>query len=252
MPVRIKVNFIRFRKHISPSLAPNHILTITYRSSYATMPGKHVKHVHFSTSPSSPASSSSSLSSTEETMTPPPLGFGSPYHCSPLPGNALANPVLTVSKTPLIEYNLSEPPTAIIPLMHPVPSNLLEQPATQPLFPFIDVVCPRLPWRITIHSHSKPYVTVGDVLDGLHRALRTNVTPAEFALLPSDEAKRDVTNAYKVRYKSISDPEEYHVEKAKGVKRVDFLGKYNIFRGIVCTKDGLDGWTLMLSSSSLS
>ncbi|KDR79341.1 hypothetical protein GALMADRAFT_137189 [Galerina marginata CBS 339.88] len=169
-----------------------------------------------------------------------------------LPRNALANAVLTVSKTPLIEYNLSEPPTAMIPLMHPIPSNLLEQPATQPLFPFIEVVCPRLPWRITIHSHLKPYVTVGDVLEGLHRALRTNVTPAEFALLPSDEARQDVTNAYKVRYKSISDREQYRVEKAKGIKRVDFLGKYNIFKGIVCTKDSLDGWTLMLSSSPLS
>ncbi|KAF8907058.1 hypothetical protein CPB84DRAFT_1844172 [Gymnopilus junonius] len=148
------------------------------------MPGKLVKHVHFSESPSSapsPTFSSSTLPSTPGPITPP-LGFESPYHYTPLPRdeNAVPNPIIAVAKKLLIEYDLSQPPSTAIILLHNIPHKVWEQPATQPFSSSIEMICPRLPWKLTVNSRAHPFVTIGDVLEGLYRLLRTNVTPAEF------------------------------------------------------------------------
>ncbi|PPQ69005.1 hypothetical protein CVT26_001940 [Gymnopilus dilepis] len=211
------------------------------------MPGKHVKHVHFDESldAPSPTFSSSTLPSTPGPLTPPPLGFGSPYHTTPLPDdkNAVPNPVLAVSKRPLIEYDLSQHPSTVIPLMTNVPPKLWEQQATQPPFASIDIYCAQLPWKLTIHAKAD-FVTVADVLEGLYRLLRTNVTPAEFNLLPSREAQQKVTAAFIYRCKQIPDQVLSDAEMKKGVKRIDFLCSHTRFKGLV---HGQGGWTLMVS-----
>lgn len=162
--------------------------------------------------------------------------------------NAGADLFLTASNSAVIVYDLKKPPTSIGFPMNHVPLHFWDQPVAQPLRSSISIVCLRLPWRITIHSSSKPYVTVMDVLDGLYYSLRTPVTAAEFALLEAGEARMRVTDAFISRFQSISDPERQALEKAGGLKRVDFLQNYNIFDGIVGPKDGEDSWTLMVSN----
>ncbi|KAF8955240.1 hypothetical protein BDZ97DRAFT_1640120, partial [Flammula alnicola] len=157
-----------------------------------------------------------------------------------------AHRLLSVTASPAVEYDLSYSPSTIKPLMYPMPADIWDQPATMPTVPFMDISCPRLPWRVTVVPRSKTigYVTIGDVFEALYRALRINVTAAEFALIPSPDAKKKVTTTYQLRYKRQSDVRAYEDEKAHGLKRVDFLGEHTHFKGLTSSKGGVGGWIL--------
>lgn len=73
------------------------------------------------------------------------------------------------------------------------------------------------------------------------------MTPNEFAQLPSADAQRQVNDAYRRRYKSMSDPNAYNEEKKQGLKRVDFLAAMTCFAGLSMTKKGPDVWELSVS-----
>ncbi|PPQ91531.1 hypothetical protein CVT25_008800 [Psilocybe cyanescens] len=199
------------------------------------------RHVHFYDTPSpASSSSSSSLPSEEGPRTPPPLGFNSPYYCTPLPGNSFINPFLD-PKNGMFQVDITQHP-AHLAQNHTIP---WDQPATKPSAPSMVVVCDRLPWALTIlpTSSRRGYVTIRDVFDGLYAALRTPVLDAELATLPQ-AGKIAVKSAYLSRCKQIVDYELYDMEMGKGIKRVDFLGKHTIFYGI---KNGRTGrWDLML------
>ncbi|KAH9475324.1 hypothetical protein JR316_0012435 [Psilocybe cubensis] len=202
---------------------------------------KQQKHVRFDDTPS-PASSSSSLPSEEEPCTPPPLGFNSPYHCTPLPGTSAVNPFLE-PKNGMFNCDITQHP---VYMAHSVPAHIWDQPATHPSAPSLVVVCDRLPWMLTIYptSSHRSYVTVRDVFDGIYTALRKPVLTAELATL-SPAGKAAVTAAYHERCRRIVDPEMFEMEMSKGFKRVDFLGKHTTFYGIKSSK--VPGrWDLML------
>ncbi|KAF8156116.1 hypothetical protein B0H34DRAFT_621356, partial [Crassisporium funariophilum] len=127
-----------------------------------------------------------------------------------------------------------------------LPPHVFDEPATKPGIPTMIIKCTKLPWTITIipRSQQNEYVTVGDVFDGLYRALRINVTAHEFNLLPSVDAQHTVNSAYKRRCKRLSDALEYEAETRKGLKRVDFLGEHTSFSGLSSTKEGAHVWAL--------
>ncbi|KAJ7115066.1 hypothetical protein C8R43DRAFT_961164 [Mycena crocata] len=89
------------------------------------------------------------------------------------------NPVLRFSdKTPgsaRLDVDLAGTLSDVVGLNGPV----LEEPATYPGLPSLTVLCPHLPWSITVHA-SGGWVTVGDVIHTILGALRIRVTEDQF------------------------------------------------------------------------
>lgn len=144
------------------------------------------------------------------------------------------HPFLVYSTSPVITYDLREPPSTLSSTHRGLPCSVLSQPATSPPTSRLTIVSPQLPWRITI-KHSSSAVTAQDVFSELYRALRTPITSQEYqALLPSDRERRRVAAAYEDRYKHmhVRGEKEYEDEKRGGVRRVDFLMGKTRFRGL--------------------
>lgn len=215
------------------------------------MPGKHVHFAYDAYPPTPPSTYSytSSLPSPGGPITPPPLQyFGSPHAYSPLPSvHGQLNPILALPCTQHLHYNMTLPPSTL--QFHPtVPRHVRDEPATFPPLPHMTVTSRSLPWSIRVTPSGKSaFVTVSDVFDAIYTSLRVNMTPNEFAQLPSADAQRQVNDAYRRRYKSMSDPNAYNEEKKQGLKRVDFLAAMTCFAGLSMTKKGPDVWELSVS-----
>ncbi|KAJ7613031.1 hypothetical protein FB45DRAFT_272312 [Roridomyces roridus] len=241
------------------------------------MPGRHRgRHVHFSGAdtfypPSPPVPgltfSVSSKTSSSGPATPPTPAYATlpgptPYEfCLPEPKAKAkaktttstthqAHALLEHSDSPLLNYDVSLPPSSISTHYHGITSARMLEPAVSPPQAALTLHTPHLPWSITIEpTANERTVTVSDVLNGLHRALRANVTPAEFRTLGSEELMGRAADAYRSRYrrcKRNGNLAKYAEEKAQGVKRIDFLMGWNGFRGISATsKPGV--WRLHLA-----
>ena len=145
-----------------------------------------------------------------------------------------------------LDWDLAEPAEAARPLLPYLPARLTDtlvaEPATNPPLPALAIICEHLPWTITITPTpnaiwTAPFVTVGDVLHALHRALCLGVTDPELNVL--GPAQRDrVHDAYVRRYRRAPGAAR-DMEKAKGIKRVDYLMGRVIMEGIQKGKDGL-------------
>ncbi|RDX51618.1 hypothetical protein OH76DRAFT_1401025 [Lentinus brumalis] len=220
------------------------------------MPGK---HVHFVDGPGTPSStfSGSTLSSSSGPATPPPVWYSPPTSTkgslsSPYLGAQLAHvqmhPVLAATDgyAPL-DWDMSLPAeSARVQVAH-YPSRLTDtlvsEAATNPPLPSLSIICTCLPWTITVTPTrgaiwSAPYVTVGDVLHTLHRTLRLGVTDPEMGVIDAPARDR-VHDAYVRRYRRVIDPRERDAEKAKHIKRVDFLRDYRAFYGLSLAQGGL-------------
>ncbi|KAH9923401.1 uncharacterized protein BXZ73DRAFT_50961 [Epithele typhae] len=217
------------------------------------MPGK---HVHFVDVPS-PSTTNSTLSNSPGPMTPPQLYY-SPLHgtkvmyapsSSPRPAthSVALHPLLAraPSGTPL-NWDLALPAESARPNVPGLPSRITDkvvcEPATHPALPTLAVVCDFLPWTLTItptpHAlWAAPYVTVGDVLHALYRALRLGVSDPELAVLEPGQQDR-VRDAYVRRYRRAPAGEREQ-EKAKSIKRVDFLRDHRAFLGLAPVPGGL-------------
>ena len=223
------------------------------------MPGKHVHFVDVPSTPSSTFSASTLSSTSSGPATPPTVWYsplpstkstwGSPYSVAgSLPGVQI-HPALarTIGQGTPLNWDLSEPAESARPQLSYLPSRitdaLVAEPATQPPLPSLAIICDLLPWTITITptphaSWSAPYVTLGDVLHALYRALRLAATEPELAFL--EHAQRDrVRDAYVRRYRRVEHARERETEKAKGIKRVDFLRDHRAFLGLSCVPGGL-------------
>ena len=96
---------------------------------------------------------------------------------------------------------------------------------------------PGLPLEIEINPADRPvwtatplpYLTVGDVLNGLYKALRTSVEPREFDRLESGH-RESVSRVFKKRLRG--DPENYDKNVKHGVRRIDYLGEVRQFVGL--------------------
>lgn len=219
------------------------------------MPGK---HVHFLDVPATPSSTytSSTLDSTPGPATPPQL-FRSPLPTkadlhSPsryAPGGVSLNPTLARQPnvtTPLV-WDMSEPAESARPQLFSPPSRLTDalvrEPATQPPLPSLAIICEYLPWTIIVVPTpgalwTAPYVTVGDVLHTLYRTLRLAATDLELAVLEPTLRDR-IQRAYVARYRRIAAPREREAEKAKAIKRVDYLCDRTAFLGLAAVPSGI-------------
>ena len=75
-----------------------------------------------------------------------------------------------------------------------------------------------------------PYLTVGDVLYGLHRGLRSSVEQREFDGLERGTRER-LRQAFERRL-AREGPQNYDRNLSHGVRRVDYLGDLRGFMGI--------------------
>ncbi|KAJ7590515.1 hypothetical protein C8J56DRAFT_535969 [Mycena floridula] len=122
----------------------------------------------------------------------------------------------------------------------------LSDPATSPPLPSLEIISAFLPWRLRILPQRQSYLTIGDVLSGIHYSLNLLVTKAEFDH-ESTDANRLITEAFVARCKLL-DPQVQQREKSKGLKRVDFLQKNVSFLGLSPSSQGPSTLRLLVSS----
>ncbi|KAJ7059561.1 hypothetical protein C8F01DRAFT_1144976 [Mycena amicta] len=96
---------------------------------------------------------------------------------------------------------------------------------------------------------AQPPITLGDVLSALHHALHRLITPDDWASIPPAQ-QQAVSAAFTARCRAEAlrsgvSPAHLHdreqEERAKGVKRVDFLGGKTWFRGLMPVKGEVNG-----------
>ncbi|KAI0641426.1 hypothetical protein C8Q79DRAFT_919451 [Trametes meyenii] len=221
------------------------------------MPGHH--RVRFADGPSTPSStySDSSFASSPGPYTPPALyaaplpgkyyGASPSYYPVPLPQvdfhpvlvHTIGGIALSWDVTQPVESATIQTPSA----QYPVTARVAAEPATTPPVSTITVVCEHLPWTITVVPRpdarwAAPYVTAGDVLHTLYRALRLAVTVAELNTVDAAHQQR-IHDAYGVRWPRAARPDAREAERAKGIKRVDFLGDARVFRGLSLVPEGI-------------
>lgn len=224
---------------------------------FSAMPGKHVHfapEIHVFPLPSSPAPSTPLSSYSLPTATDSdgpwtPLSldhWSSPYSYSPLPAvGATLNPRLCspakYGGASIIPLDLICEP-AISPAAR-LPHAVLLEPATYPPLPYLVIAHKRLPWQIKLvpSDPSLAYVTVWDVLFGISTFLRQPATKVEYDLIPTEQAKSDVSAAYIRRCRASAN---FEVERAAGLKRVDFLQGRTRFSGLTGTSKGPEIWEL--------
>ena len=234
------------------------------------MPGKS-KYVRFSrttavhaqATPQTPALSLGSLSPTSSSglLTPPrpfamglpgPSPYGVPYaaksQARPHMGGrpVRPHPVLQFSHSPVLKFDVTQPPSTISTHHRGVSLRILSEPATDPPLPNLTIISPLLPWATNIAAPRGAFVTVGDVLHGLYRSLRINISSQDFHSLQSKDRIR-VTTAYEQRCKCVRGTREYEHERRGGVRRVDFLMGHTQFTGLSSTNRGPGYWVLNTS-----
>ncbi|KAG6853259.1 hypothetical protein C0991_005672 [Blastosporella zonata] len=193
--------------------------------------------------------SSFSPASSSAPMTPPsyprilpgPMPYSTSFQSKPTRLHAL----LQSSPSPLLNFDLRQPPSTITSHHKGISLCSFSEPATQPPLSSLTIVVPYLPWTLTVYpSRRGGYVTVEDVFEELYRMLRKNIVAEDYHALPSDKDRRRVSDAYERRYRRIPSSREYEEEKRLGVRRVDFLmGRVN-FGGLAPSAEGPDVWVL--------
>lgn len=86
------------------------------------------------------------------------------------------------------------------------------------------VIATGLPWYITVEptTTSSPFVTVLDVLHALYTNLHKPIKQAEFDAV-SRSHQDMISKAWHYRLDNISSPHDVKAERARGVRRMDFL-----------------------------
>ena len=140
---------------------------------------------------------------------------------------------------------------------HSLSTETLRESAFVPSRSYITIVSSYLPWTIKVYASNGSYITLQDILTSIYSDLRTNITPAEFQLLPSKHHRSRATRAYEQRYRRLrrqlpSERESHKAsesEKRAGMKRVDFLMSHTKFLGIGWQRG--DEWTLRIASPTM-
>ncbi|KDR67766.1 hypothetical protein GALMADRAFT_79446 [Galerina marginata CBS 339.88] len=143
-----------------------------------------------------------------------------------------------------VTWDLLDPTQMITRDQRPIPSHTLFEPATNPPLAFVTITSPYIPWTIEVNASHRPYLTLGDIFNGIYHSLHTQITWSEFNLLPSRNAQRRATRAYEWRYRRQQSARVYKHEKRGGMKRIDFLLEHSRFIGISNTCCQPDKWQL--------
>ena len=251
---------------------------------------KHTKHVRFApqnivyppetsisaiaVSLSSPSSSSSgsSISSSHRSKKdglPGPTPYV--FLCAPQPkalepvkyGRHVCHPLLEMSA---ITYDLRDPISTAktVHNNHSLFTENIHESAFIPPLSHTTITSSYLPWTIKVYASNGSYITSQDILTSIYSTLRTNITPTEFQLLPSQHHRNRATRTYERRYRRLRHQLRSEIvgdselskasqsEKRAGMKRVDFLMGYTRFLGISnkgCQCD--DEWNLHVASSTM-
>lgn len=198
----------------------------------------------------SPSFSESTLSTSPGLMTPPnprhpPLHAAYKSNTLPLPSlddsdSALValHELLEYSWPPHFEWAVSTNPDVVFTESQSLTSRTLMEAATTPPLPEIVLLSRRLPWRIGIQA-SDTYVTIDDVISGLHRILQRTVSDTELAK-ESEEQRKSLREAFEQRCRKLEqiDLNRAHNERSNGMRRLDFLMGNHRFLGLSKCADG--------------
>ncbi|KAF8521327.1 hypothetical protein JB92DRAFT_2891323 [Gautieria morchelliformis] len=164
------------------------------------------------------------------------------------------------SARPPIEFDLTLSPSQILIAQGPSRSSYagltqrdLSSPATTPPMAYIHIRCDDLPWSIDVYPSTDSgsgVVTVGDVLHGIYRALRRRVSSAEWDA-SSPGMQQRVRDAWLRRCKRQQSHKERSYESNNGLRRVDWLTKYTVFRGLSPGKSH-DHWVMHVGQGEKS
>ena len=258
--------------HNKPSVSTNHGKPSI---SYEEKEKKRNRRARFNHNPvaevrsiPSPASSTSSLAPSPGPSTPPPLPdveFSSPAHSptlapygppprprapspqahllpfippAPLTPGVYINPALAV---PSLRYDMRSRPSHSNPRLSPA---VLSTPASSPPLPSLTLRVGDLPWQFTSspdagHSSENPFVTIQDVLLAIYLHLRMGVNRDEYEAL-SRSRKTEVFQAFETRVGT--DP----VQRGKGLRRVDLLGRRFRAQGLVRAQSEDSVWNVVI------
>jgi len=188
----------------------------------------------------SPAYSQSSLPSSTGPFTPPTPNVLPPHAFSPVKKSPVVPhqnsphfiPATPTSPAPPSLHDLlANPQGARLDIAFPPhPDRLhihhahLSMAATHPPVKVMKIVAPGLPWSITVEptATSSPFVTVLDVLHALYTSLHKPIKQAEFDAV-SHSHRDSISKAWHHRLDKIPFPSDVKAEKARGVRRMDFL-----------------------------
>ncbi|KAJ7488004.1 hypothetical protein FB451DRAFT_1529004 [Mycena latifolia] len=114
--------------------------------------------------------------------------------------------------------------------------RLWAEPATCPGLPALTLTSALLPWVVTAHA-SGGCVTVGDILQAIHRTLSIRVTEEEF---------RECMEGPRLDYMTEQMPQEPVSPKnvSRGMTRLDLLGGRHRFSGLSESEMGYDVWAV--------
>jgi len=86
------------------------------------------------------------------------------------------------------------------------------------------IAAARLPWTFTVEptATSSPFVTILDVLHTLYTSLHKPIKQAEFDAV-SKSYRVSISKAWCNRLDEISSPPDMKAERARGVRRMDYL-----------------------------
>jgi len=100
----------------------------------------------------------------------------------------------------------------------------LSMAATHPPVELMKIVVAGLPWAFTVEptATSSPFVTVLDVLHTLYTGLHKPIKQAEFVAV-SKSYRDSISVGWYNRLDKISSPSDMKAERARGVRRIDYL-----------------------------
>ena len=122
----------------------------------------------------------------------------------------------------------------------PLPSTVLTEPASQPPLPSLTLRVGGLSWLVSVYrdsrlSNGRAIVTVQDVLTAIYVSLRKHVKAEDYNAT-SKSAKAAISRAF--WHRVGTDP----VQRAKGLRRIDFLcGRFSA-QGLVPAQSGDNVW----------
>ncbi|EEB90129.1 hypothetical protein MPER_11706 [Moniliophthora perniciosa FA553] len=141
--------------------------------------------------------------------------------------------LLLYSSRPSLNYDVSLPVSTMTTCHRSLPATILNESALNPpVASSLKLTTSLIPWSIHVNPSNGYLVTVADVLNAIYHSLRTNITQAEYSMLPSRSDVKQVNDAYEYRYRRVHDYRASIEEKRRGIKRVDFLRRRTRFMGL--------------------
>lgn len=169
----------------------------------------------------------------------------SPSHLIPLVPNK--GGWLSTSLRPSVQQS---PLTGRSPSLVPFELSLLDEPVTYPQMTSIILFSDLLPWSTRIEAETPgSAVTIFDVLDTLHTALRTPISKSEWNSLPP-HTQNAVSTSFYHRLGGIQDHSLRDKQFRRGVRRLDFLLGNTKLLGIAPVPNKPDGFTLYWGSAA--